>query len=311
MYIDAQRNACRSGDTSRGECTNTIGDFCGTAGNAEVGRLFDTLCLAGDTYNNDRTAYCTVGDKIFETVCDNNAYATNTTTKREEACRSGVLPSGANCTKTISDFCEVGDSATANIFDSLCTAGYADERKTACKIYQGPLLSNCMDTITLICREDPFTQTTGTTQGDLCVDTTGTTHADARESACRESLTAPNTRGASISNCVPVLRDVCGELDNADTTAIFGDELCTASATYTPARIKFCSADNPEQGALTACSQSGDNVVNTICNGGEANRRLESLCRYLRECHCHGGYHQWWFCFGDRTEQFQSFLWRE
>ncbi len=275
VYLAAQQHACRANNDADGNgCADTIRTFCEVGGNAIIDNLFDDLCEIGTTYDTDRETYCTEGDKFFDKECDDNAHATTTTTKREAACRpGGTLPTGADCGPTIRNFCDATTAdATVATFDSLCGGDtYDTAREKACKIYQGPLLSNCTDTIVDICTDDPFTQTTGT-KSDLCVDASETTtYADAREMDCRLLINSLSTKGASISNCVPVLRDVCGELDNADTTAIFSDALCTASATYTPARIKFCSADNPTSKALTDCSASGDNVVNTICNGGDAN----------------------------------------
>ncbi len=219
------------------------------------GDVVEAICAN----NNNGTTY----ENIFDSLCNNNA---GYKTLREDGCRRGVLPPLADCSLTIETFCEFENSASANIFDSLCLAGYVDERKDACSLSNAPLFDHCEGTIASICGTKPFTKMTGT-MDNLCVDASeDTTYADARAGDCRLLINAPSTKGATTDNCKPVAMRVC-----AVARPLFKDTLCLEGDTYASNRIDSCSVANPVGDILTLCRES--NLLNTICNGDDTDDR--------------------------------------
>ena len=226
--------------------------FCGLGGNSGARMCSDTIMTTCDA---------TLGNPFDPLCSDNDA-------DKQAACRppDGMPPPGEDCMDTIKKFCgETTDAATEKTFDDRLCEGmaYDTARETACKIFEGDLLTKCTGTITSLCMENPFTQTTGTTEGNLCVDESGSTmHASAREAACRPDGTLPPD-----ADCTDTIRNFCGDPNgDADINKVFGDALCTQGVIYTPARIKSCSAKNPVGDILTLCRDSG--LLDMICNGG-------------------------------------------
>ena len=144
-YDDEREAACRPDGTlpDGADCTNTIGKFCGVAGSVEVNKLFDPLCTEGDTYNGDRTTYCTMGDTIFDPKCNNFDTNGEVTTARKAECLktgSSTYPN-QTCESIIYGVCitNVFEQTTEGQTTDLCTGmnearqTYHSLRVTACE----------------------------------------------------------------------------------------------------------------------------------------------------------------------------------
>ena len=147
-YDDEREAACRPDGTlpDGADCTNTIGKFCGVAGSVEVRKLFDPLCTEGDTYNGDRTTYCTMGDTIFDPKCNNFDTNGEVTNARKAECLktgSSTYPN-QTCESIIYGVCitnvfEQKTQTTQGQTTDLCTGmnearqTYHSLRVTACE----------------------------------------------------------------------------------------------------------------------------------------------------------------------------------
>ena len=126
----AREAFCRTGDIGRDQCRITVLFFCGTVGSADTANLFDPLCTHDTTYDDNREAFCTTGDTIFDDRCTDD-HGEVTTARRNECLRTG---SSTFADETCDDI--VLDACSDNVFEqttetpaNLCT-GTNDEDKT-------------------------------------------------------------------------------------------------------------------------------------------------------------------------------------
>ncbi|MCA8834815.1 MAG: hypothetical protein K8953_06965, partial [Proteobacteria bacterium] len=144
-YDDDREAACRIGEIGRPACVDTIKKFCGVAGSVEVSKLFNSLCTEGTTYNGDRTAYCTMGDTIFDPNCNNFDTDGAVTAAREKECfriGSSTYPnqtcdtiiSGACMTNVFKQTTQMTEGQTTDLCMGMNQGGetYHSLRVTAC-----------------------------------------------------------------------------------------------------------------------------------------------------------------------------------
>ncbi len=248
VYIDAQRNFCRTtGEIDREECRDTVSNFCGVVGTANVDTLFNDLCrgaaytperetecrkdidngLCGDTITDfcGQVGSATVGN-LFNDLC----LGTDYTEERETECRKDI--DNGDCTATIANFCD--NAPDANLFDDLCNKGYTDARVVACQATNSTtgVYVNCGDIINTNC-------TVG--NSPACAPTTGTTPA---------SFWADAARNKDNDGTLIVLDEV--QQDDADTNYVQGDatglNLGFAEAVGVETVLKITDLDNLNDG---------------------------------------------------------------
>ena len=257
----------------------------GGAGTPASGNPYDTLC--DDTvYGNDQTAFCNDPDNMTmssrcnqdtRNFCDMNPFGSDLidcggsyAPERVTACRnfadSGTaLPSGADCTDTISGVC------SNNVFDTLCTDS---EREVSCLATPNVL---CVPTITRVCE--------GVAGGDapvaakpfdaLCNDDPlypDLSYTNAREMACINVASGGATPDTGVSTggtdrCPGFIMSFCTG-NPFDTTNGHCEHV-----NYNGDREAMCSAD----GAAFGDSQC-EGTITRICDADMGNDIFSSIC---------------------------------
>ena len=284
-YDDEREAACRPDGTlpDGADCTNTIGKFCGVAGSVEVNKLFDPLCTEGDTYNGDRTTYCTMGDTIFDPKCNNFDTNGEVTTARKAECLktgSSTYPN-QTCESIIYGVCitnvfEQKTQTTQGQTTDLCTGmneaseTYHSLRVTACEgeitnLPTGVTASACNDENLsgAICGDadtigsKPFAK--------ICSDATGNYYYDvltaAQQNACR------NDGNADGLGCATTIMLTCeGGMRGGKDVPANPFDLALCNDSYDTTREALCrpngmDKDNP--GCVATIAKFCVSPVNT------------------------------------------------
>ncbi|MCA8834794.1 MAG: hypothetical protein K8953_06860, partial [Proteobacteria bacterium] len=253
----AQEAFCRIGDIGRGECTDTIATFCGAAGSANEANLFDPLCTHDATHNDKRKEFCTTGNTIFDTRC-NDTHGEVTTARKNECLRTGSSDfTGQTCDTIVLEVCR------DNVFEqttetptNLCT-GMNDEsvtydslRLTACG---GDITDLPNDDASLCNKADLSGAICGT--GDLtgsdpfapiCSDGSATAVIDNFDKLEEQEEFCGDTRletGTRVGDCATIYSGLCiGTKLFVDGVGAGGFD-CSGDGAFDDARLNFCKID--------------------------------------------------------------------
>ena len=266
----------------------------------------DALCGAvvitsGTTIAEARTAWCTVGDNIFDTDCGDDDADTfgATTAARQTACETTAdapLTSVGtnNCVSRADDICGTDGIEGDNPFAAICavatqnvnnSANYLDAQQYYCSLTANNALQPCEATIAGVCgaTDAPITTTTAIFDR-LCL--------------AAEYLAAQRT----YCSVTALDGDTDCDKTQPDATASIKDTLCDGTETTDTPHAMVCGTANLEQqrtfcgltdnSAATGCAATiafacdeattTGNPFHVLCSDNEADR-------ILRADECRGG----------------------
>ena len=304
-YDDDREAACRIGEIGRPACVDTIKKFCGVAGSVEVSKLFNSLCTEGNTYNGDRTAYCTEGDTIFDPNCNNFDTDGAVTAAREKECfriGSSTYPdqtcdtiiSGACMTNVFKQTTQMTEGQTTDLCMGMNQGGktYHSLRVTACEgeitnLPDGVPASACNDENLsgAICGD---ADTLGSKPfAEICSDADGNFNYDvltaAQQNACRLNGNADD------DNCATTIKLTCegGTRGGDATLADPFDTLCDAG--YVSKREELCRPNGGDENNK-GCAKT---IADFCVSPDNTDDLFDPLCRdaagvyeKARQVHC-------------------------
>ena len=225
--------------------------------------MFDPLCTEGDTYNGDRTTYCTMGDTIFDPKCNNFDTDGAVTAAREKECfriGSSTYPnqtcdtiiSGACMTNVFKQTTQMTEGQTTDLCMGMNQGGetYHSLRVTAC---EGEITNLPVGVTASACNDENLS---GAICGDadtlgskpfapICSDADGNFNYDvltaAQQNACRLNGNADD------DNCATTIKLTCegGTRGGDATLADPFDTLCDAG--YVSKREELCRPNGGDE----------------------------------------------------------------
>ncbi|MGU9963310.1 MAG: hypothetical protein ACNYPD_04300, partial [Candidatus Halichondribacter symbioticus] len=197
--------------------------------------------------------------------------------------------------------------ATENPFEGteITIAKEQEKRQEAC--LRSDTTALCGTAVSRLCSANPFTQTTGDTPTNLCVDISGTAYADARDTFCRDEAVENDancatrkdaiceTNGSNVfaplcgvaitdgqqtacetlsqtdqPRCTAVVQDFC---DTPDSPSDIYDLLCRVG--YATPRLDYCKAEGTNfSEAAGNCSSD----LAAICTTGGGSAPFAGIC---------------------------------
>ncbi|MCA8833870.1 MAG: hypothetical protein K8953_02190, partial [Proteobacteria bacterium] len=265
-FDNARAEDCSDGTQKDASLCNTqkIADaVCISDSNSAYANPFAAFCATENTRTVDSTLTNT---QVKQTFCG-NTQRTGSMDSRGNAC-DGLLDglcSGANSFLTMVGAagynCSLDTTRKVNAarvtfctdplttFSADCTSNHGDvagARRTEClktgTVAEALDPSNviCNGFVMTACTMNPFQKATANKNIDLCVDTSGTTYADARETECRKMGTSP-LEGSDCSNIVSTRCNA----NPFELTTVTSENLC--DETVYP-RLAFCRNTDREHG---------------------------------------------------------------
>ena len=255
-----------------------------------------------------------------DSLCVTNPYGPTCTKQKEaaiELCREAIA-GGDDCADNTP---EAVVSCLTDPFSAACTTAHATEnpfegteitiakeqekRQETC--LRSDTTAVCETAVSSLCSADPFTQTTGDTPTDLCVDISGTAYADARAEACLaspdgtpvDSSCATNTLAENTCETAPFGRTGCDNLDEIDG---YRTTFCTVTDVFNPS-----CGDTDEYGATNAARDGF--CSDTAAEGNsDCASRLTGICTtsggtspFSRLCGTNNAVNQQTFCVNNRS----------
>ena len=230
-----------------------------------------------------------------DSLCVTNPYGPTCTKQKEaaiELCREAIA-GGNDCADNTP---ESVVSCLTDPFSTACTTAHATEnpfegteitiakeqekRQDTC--LRSDTTAVCETAVSSLCSSNPFTQTTGDTPTNLCVDITGTAYADARAEACLaspdgtpvNSSCATNTLAENTCETAPFGRTGCDNLDEIDG---YRTTFCTVTDVFNPS-----CGDTDEYGATNAARDG-------FCRDTAAEGNSDCASRLTGICTMNGG----------------------
>ena len=275
-------NPTTADNGSPGRCTDLVMNYCGDSSGTNP---FNAGCVASE-YDDERTVAC-LADRIDSaspdrcpglvvTYCEANpldlapdCMVADYDDERETECSKTGMSTMGDCTATVTSLCTANPfEKTTETIGDLCTGTYLDHDTRLAFCRDTDKLtdtkdSDCTGTITTACGDNPFIQTTGTTEGNLC----DGSYDMARETECSK------TGRSDLGSCTVTVTSLCDANPFEQTT---GDidmpaDLCPEAYLTHDTRLAFCrdTEKNPinkvndcDGTIKTACS---DNPFDELC----------------------------------------------
>ncbi len=266
VLTDAQRNACRSGEIGRGECTTTIEGFCGTTTTPTTSNnLFDTLCSKGTDYKTARDNACLAADAVVaglgndcttregvKSACAGDPFIGGCTDVDGQDGPTGYLITFCTVTNIFDDRCLETDESTYGDVDGVRDAYCRGETAIPA---DGEENGNCVGA-----RKTEICVTTGTDTynpfANLCRNDTG--NALARSDFC--TATKPVGEGAHPNgNCADTQELLCPSRPFGTNLGTSKTIDCKGSGAYAITRkdlVDDCLEENPAPENGATCTQA-------------------------------------------------------
>ncbi|MGU9963793.1 MAG: hypothetical protein ACNYPD_06775, partial [Candidatus Halichondribacter symbioticus] len=227
-----------------------------------------------------------VNDPPADSPCVTNPYGSTCTEEKVAAidlCREAIA-GGDDCadntpeavvsclTDPFSTACTTAQ-ATENPFEGteITIAKEQEKRQEAC--LRSDTTALCGTAVSRLCSANPFTQTTGDTPTNLCVDISGTAYADARDTFCRDEAVEND------ANCATRKDAICETNGSNVFAPLCGTAITTGQQT---ACETLSQTDQPRcTGIVTAFCDTPTtpaDIYDDLCNTGYDSQRL-SYCQ--------------------------------